>query len=155
MSRTYRQPYSGSKKFDRTCRCHGSCCYCQQNRTQNDRRKREAAEEALKEYMETKDEETDVMMIENGLESLGAEESANEPDVVLVPSALTLEEMRYHTLIEAAGDICVICANRLSSAPPLTGPDDVGNYVHGGRVCPASPIWARIDFEFPIRCTNS
>jgi len=33
MSRTIKQPYTGSKRFDVTCRCHGSCLYCRDNRT--------------------------------------------------------------------------------------------------------------------------
>jgi len=28
-----RKPYRGSKAVDRTCRNHGSCSWCQQNRT--------------------------------------------------------------------------------------------------------------------------
>lgn len=27
-----RRPYYGSKSFDRTCRCHGSCPWCRRNR---------------------------------------------------------------------------------------------------------------------------
>ena len=40
MSRTYRKPYTKSKRFDRTCRNHGSCPYCMSNRTFSDRKKR-------------------------------------------------------------------------------------------------------------------
>ena len=32
MSRTKKQPYRGSRRFDKTCRCHGSCSYCTNNR---------------------------------------------------------------------------------------------------------------------------
>jgi len=32
MSRSYKQPYTGSKRFDSTCRCNGSCGYCRDNR---------------------------------------------------------------------------------------------------------------------------
>jgi len=32
MSRSYKQPYTKSKRFDATCRCHGSCSYCYDNR---------------------------------------------------------------------------------------------------------------------------
>lgn len=28
----HRKPYKGSKRFDRTCRNHGSCDYCKGNR---------------------------------------------------------------------------------------------------------------------------
>lgn len=32
MSRTRKQPYRKSRRFDKTCRCHGSCSYCTNNR---------------------------------------------------------------------------------------------------------------------------
>lgn len=32
MSRSRKQPYRKSRRFDKTCRCHGSCSYCQGNR---------------------------------------------------------------------------------------------------------------------------
>lgn len=32
MSRTKRQAYTKSKRFDKTCRNHGSCSYCYSNR---------------------------------------------------------------------------------------------------------------------------
>lgn len=28
----FRKPYYGSQRFDRSCRCHGGCGYCEQNR---------------------------------------------------------------------------------------------------------------------------
>jgi len=33
MSRTYKQEYTKSKRFDKTCRNHGTCSYCKSNRT--------------------------------------------------------------------------------------------------------------------------
>lgn len=33
MSRTIKKAYTGSKRFDVTCRNHGSCSYCKNNRT--------------------------------------------------------------------------------------------------------------------------
>jgi hypothetical protein len=33
VSRTRKQPYRRSRRFDKTCRCHGSCSYCESNRT--------------------------------------------------------------------------------------------------------------------------
>jgi len=33
MSRSVKQPYSGSKRFDVTCRNHGACPHCRKNRT--------------------------------------------------------------------------------------------------------------------------
>lgn len=32
MSRTHKQPYRKSRRFDSSCRCHGSCGYCRDNR---------------------------------------------------------------------------------------------------------------------------
>ena len=29
----WRRPYRGSKAFDRSCRHHGGCAYCERNRT--------------------------------------------------------------------------------------------------------------------------
>lgn len=47
MSRTRKKPYSGSKRFDHTCRNHGSCGYCKDTRTYQDRKVREAADSKL------------------------------------------------------------------------------------------------------------
>ena len=35
-----RKPYRGSKRFDHTCRNHGSCSYCEGNRTIFDKKAR-------------------------------------------------------------------------------------------------------------------
>lgn len=32
MSRSYKKPYTKSKRFDKSCRCHGRCSYCLDNR---------------------------------------------------------------------------------------------------------------------------
>lgn len=32
MSRTVKQAYRKSRRFDKTCRCHGGCPYCEGNR---------------------------------------------------------------------------------------------------------------------------
>jgi hypothetical protein len=48
MSRTKKKPYSGSKRFARTCRNHGACSWCVGNRKHFDRRARKAAEAQLK-----------------------------------------------------------------------------------------------------------
>jgi hypothetical protein len=45
-----RKEYTGSKRFDSSCRCHGSCSWCEQNRTYQDRRDRLAADEELREW---------------------------------------------------------------------------------------------------------
>jgi len=45
MSRTYRRSYTGSKRFDASCRSHGGCPYCEDGRKHNDRRHIPADEE--------------------------------------------------------------------------------------------------------------
>jgi hypothetical protein len=50
MSRTRKRPYTKSKRFDASCRCHGSCGYCRSNRLHFDRKNRTAAEEQLRDY---------------------------------------------------------------------------------------------------------
>lgn len=39
MSRTYKKPYTKSKRFDKSCRNHGGCPYCEGNRTYNARKR--------------------------------------------------------------------------------------------------------------------
>lgn len=51
MSRTYRRPYyKKSKRDNLSCRSHGSCPWCQGNRTHKDRVKQQAAFEEIREY---------------------------------------------------------------------------------------------------------
>ena len=50
MSKTKRKPYTQSKRFDATCRCHGSCGWCKGNRKYQDTRYRDAADRELQEY---------------------------------------------------------------------------------------------------------
>jgi len=40
-----RKPYRGAKAVDHTCRNHGSCKYCEQNRTYSNRKKEIKAKE--------------------------------------------------------------------------------------------------------------
>ena len=47
-----RKEYRKSKAFDRTCRNHGSCKYCELNRTHNDRKRRIAARKDIDEYLD-------------------------------------------------------------------------------------------------------
>lgn len=49
MSRTYRKPYRKSRVFSKSCRCHGSCNWCRDNRTYNDRKLRAAADAEIEE----------------------------------------------------------------------------------------------------------
>ena len=44
------KPYRKSKAFDRTCRCHGSCGYCQNNRMYQVNKERAKAEYSVKEW---------------------------------------------------------------------------------------------------------
>lgn len=41
MSRTVKKSYTGSKRFDKTCRNHGGCPYCEGNRTYSNRKRKE------------------------------------------------------------------------------------------------------------------
>lgn len=45
-----RKPYRKSKRFDRTCRCHGSCSWCERNRKHANEIREEAADSELREY---------------------------------------------------------------------------------------------------------
>ena len=47
MSRTYKRPYTKSKRFDKTCRCHGGCLYCESNRMYSYNREIERTNEEL------------------------------------------------------------------------------------------------------------
>lgn len=49
MSRTNKRPYTGSKQFDRTCRSHGDCPWCQNNRRYAQRKADEAYKDQLEE----------------------------------------------------------------------------------------------------------
>lgn len=46
----FRKPYRGAKKYDKTCRNHGSCEYCKSNRTAKEKIKKDIADEKIKEY---------------------------------------------------------------------------------------------------------
>jgi hypothetical protein len=47
VARTKKKPYTGSKKFDRSCRNHGACPYCKANRTFSDKKVRLVTEDEL------------------------------------------------------------------------------------------------------------
>lgn len=47
-----RKPYKKSKAFDSSCRNHGSCPYCRDNRTYKVRKKLKASDEKIKEFFE-------------------------------------------------------------------------------------------------------
>ncbi len=44
-----RRPYRGSRRWDRSCRNHGSCGYCRGNRQYAEKRGKQATDEELKE----------------------------------------------------------------------------------------------------------
>lgn len=50
MAKTHRKPYSGSKRFDTSCRNHGSCSYCESRRTHKNRLRARIAWEKMKDW---------------------------------------------------------------------------------------------------------
>jgi hypothetical protein len=48
VTRTKRKPYTGSKRFDRSCRNHGGCDYCKNNRTHQGIKAKAVAAEKVK-----------------------------------------------------------------------------------------------------------
>ena len=46
----HRKPYKGSKGFDYSCRNHGSCAYCSDNRTFFHKKRETFSIQDLKEY---------------------------------------------------------------------------------------------------------
>lgn len=51
----HRRAYRGSKAFDHTCRNHGSCPYCEDTRTYQSRKTKDAAKDALRTDKDTTD----------------------------------------------------------------------------------------------------
>ena len=47
--KSHRKPYRGAKAIDATCRNHGSCKWCEGNRTHKNDKRELAAEQELKE----------------------------------------------------------------------------------------------------------
>ena len=46
----HRKPYTGGKAIDRTCRNHGSCDFCRENRLHASKVYQDIADAKLKEY---------------------------------------------------------------------------------------------------------
>ena len=46
-----RKPYRGAKSFDRSCRNHGGCPWCESGKTFFDKAKRVDADMKIKEYL--------------------------------------------------------------------------------------------------------
>lgn len=50
MSRTVKKPYTKSKAFDKSCRCHGGCPYCLRNRQYKNEKRKQKAEKELEDW---------------------------------------------------------------------------------------------------------
>ena len=48
--KSHRKPYRGAKAVDATCRNHGSCKWCEGNRTHKNDKRELVAEQELREY---------------------------------------------------------------------------------------------------------
>jgi|GEM_PF-688798 hypothetical protein len=46
----HRKPYRGAKSIDATCRNHGSCSWCQENRIHKNEKRELAMDQRLKEF---------------------------------------------------------------------------------------------------------
>lgn len=44
------KPYRGSKAFDASCRCHGSCEWCRSDRLHKDKKLKITAKELIREW---------------------------------------------------------------------------------------------------------
>lgn len=56
----HRKEYTGAKSVDKTCRNHGSCTWCEQNRTKKNIIKEMVAEERIREFEEEVDNDDQV-----------------------------------------------------------------------------------------------
>lgn len=50
MTRTRRRPYRKSRAFDASCRCHGGCPWCLENRMHSTRKRLLACADSEREY---------------------------------------------------------------------------------------------------------
>lgn len=50
FGKSHRKQYRGAKAIDATCRNHGSCKWCEENRTHKNDKRELAAEQELKEH---------------------------------------------------------------------------------------------------------
>lgn len=53
----HRKPYTGGKKYAKSCRNHGGCEWCEGNRKYSRNKRELAAEQDMKEYEEEKTNE--------------------------------------------------------------------------------------------------
>lgn len=47
-----RKPYTGSKAIDKTCRNHGGCSWCEENRKYKYTKQEEGMDERIREWMD-------------------------------------------------------------------------------------------------------
>jgi hypothetical protein len=64
----YRKPYRKSKRFDATCRNHGSCAWCRGNRTHKTKRQEQEAQRM----------ETEITQMEAALAGLRGERNITD-----------------------------------------------------------------------------
>lgn len=84
-----RKPYRGSKAFDHTCRNHGSCSYCESNRTIFDKKARARVEgqedEVLSEWQGGDPDDVNEDVVNEALEKIDVDpwdfETRRELDV--------------------------------------------------------------------------
>ena len=50
FKKEHRKPYRDSRRFDRTCRNHNSCSYCQNNRTHAFTKEVDRTTQAIKDF---------------------------------------------------------------------------------------------------------
>ena len=63
-NKEHRKPYYGSKAIDKTCRNHGGCDWCLENRMYRSNKLDEAAAAALKEYDQGEEDESEEFLSE-------------------------------------------------------------------------------------------
>lgn len=77
--------------------------------------------------------------------------SSEIPEIGLKPPFT--EDEREAVIRECCRDVCMYCGERRPGFGPAQGPNEAGNYYHGGSdgadvLCDASSLWARIRHEF-------
>lgn len=72
-----RKPYRGSKRFDHSCRNHGSCGYCESNRTIFDKKARMRVEgqenEVLSEWQGGDPDDVECDRVDERLKEIGVD----------------------------------------------------------------------------------
>ena len=58
----HRKPYRKSQRFDKTCRCHGSCPYCRSNRLHNFLKTEEETKDLLSDWEIESNEERESLL---------------------------------------------------------------------------------------------